>query len=72
MPVNSLVHQVEIEASETVETVDQLIDWLTIYSDGGDGSAEHLAESYVVELVVEKLSDSSEKRSVRVRLAEPI
>jgi hypothetical protein len=70
MATNALVHGVEVEASETVETIDQLIDWLTIYGDGGEDSANVLDATYVVELVLEKLSDSSELRSIRIRLAE--
>jgi hypothetical protein len=68
MSINTLIHQTEIEARETVETADRLSAWLAVF--GPD--ANDLDETYVVELVVEKLSDRSEKRSIRIRLAEQV
>jgi len=64
--VNSFSHKVEVQGRETVETVQQLRDALESMTD----SNQHLAESYVVELLCETLSDHSQAYSVRIRLAE--
>ncbi len=69
--VNRLLHNVELAGSDTVETVDQLRDALSFMSDDVTGDT-YLAETLVVELLAEKLSDGSLAYSVNIRKAEPV
>lgn len=67
--INALAHEVTIEDKRTVETAAQMIECLKAFTDGCE---DYLDESYVVESVLERLSDGSAKYSIRIRLAERV
>lgn len=71
MATNSLVHEVTVRATEVAETAAQLIDRLVSIG-SGDPYDDFLDKTYAIDLVVETLSDGSEKHSIRIRAAETI
>jgi hypothetical protein len=67
---NTLLHRVEVLASETVETVRQLQGALGALQGPGRDD-RHLSDTLVVELVAETLSDGSVAYALSLRKAEP-
>lgn len=64
---NALLHKVEVEEAETVETVSQLKAFLAAVEDDIE-----LSWSYRVELQSETLSDGSVAYAVHIRRAERV
>lgn len=67
--INALVHETIIDQRRTVETPHQMIECLKDFTAGCD---DDLDQSYVVEIVLEVLSDGSHKYSIRIRAAERV
>jgi hypothetical protein len=59
----------EVEFKTELDSVDTLIDLLQDYRTRCD---DFLDDTHVFELICETLTDGSEKRSIRVRPAEPV
>ena len=59
----------DVEDSRVVEDTTGLMEVLGAFEDSAEG---FLNATYMVELVCEVLTDGSEKRSIRIRLAERV
>jgi hypothetical protein len=66
---NRLIHTVTVDQRISVDTVAQLIAALGSMSPNTD---DYLDKTYVVELLLEELSDKSKVYSISIREAEPI